>query len=189
MEDLENYLVVNGYNRASTVRAPGEFAVRGGLIDVFPPGAIEPLRFDFFGDELEAIRSFDPETQISKAKLKTALLTPVSEVLLDDHDRAAIPQAASRRAFGAVSDPLYDSVSARIRRQGVEQFLPFFYERLETVFDYARRDALVAFDALGGRSAQGARRNRARSLRFPQNRADPTRRRSHSAHPSPNCSI
>ncbi len=147
MAELEGYLVVNGYSRASTVRAPGEFAVRGGLIDVFPPGAGEPLRFDFFGDTLETIRSFDPETQISKAKLKAALLTPVSEVLLDD---TTVLQFRRRfgQAFGAVSDPLYDSVSARIRRQGVEQFLPFFYEQLETVFDYAGEDALIAFDAL-----------------------------------------
>ena len=147
MGELEGYLVVNGYSRASTVRAPGEFAVRGGLIDVFPPGAGEPLRFDFFGDTLETIRSFDPETQISKAKLKTALMTPVSEVLLDD---ATVLQFRRRftQAYGAVSDPLYDSVSARIRRQGVEQFLPFFYERLESVFDYAGENALIAFDAL-----------------------------------------
>ncbi len=147
MEQLESYLIVNGYSRASTVRAPGEFAVRGGLIDVFPPGAGEPFRFDFFGDTLETIRSFDPETQISKAKFKTALLTPVSEVLLDE---LTVLQFRRRftQAFGAVSDPLYDSVSARIRRQGVEQFLPFFYEKLETIFDYAGETSMVAFDAL-----------------------------------------
>ncbi|MBS0383988.1 MAG: transcription-repair coupling factor, partial [Proteobacteria bacterium] len=84
MAQLEAYLVTNGYSRASTVRTAGEFAVRGGLIDVFPPGGPEPLRFDFFGDELETIRAFDAETQISNATLKQALLTPVSEVLLDD---------------------------------------------------------------------------------------------------------
>ncbi len=147
MEELESYLVINGYGRASTVRAPGEFAVRGGLIDVFAPGAGEPLRFDFFGDVLETIRAFDPETQISKRPLKAALLTPVSEVLLDE---MTVLQFRRRftQAFGAVSDALYDAVSARIRRQGVEQWLPYFYERLDTVFDYAGEDALVAFDAL-----------------------------------------
>ena len=115
MDAFESYFGVNGYNRASTVRAPGEFAVRGGLIDVFPPGAPEPLRFDFFGDVLESIRSFDPETQISKAKHKQALLTPVSEVLLDE---LTVLQFRRRftQAYGAVSDALYDSVSARIRR-------------------------------------------------------------------------
>jgi transcription-repair coupling factor (superfamily II helicase) len=147
MAELESYLVINGYSRASTVRAAGEFAVRGGLIDVFPPGGPEPLRFDFFGDELENIRAFDAETQISKGKLKEALLTPVSEILLDDATVMRFRRNFAQ-AFGAVSDAVYDSISARIRRQGVEQWLPFFYERLETVFDYCGEDALVAFDAL-----------------------------------------
>jgi transcription-repair coupling factor (superfamily II helicase) len=147
MAALEAYLSNNGYARASVVRAPGEFAVRGGLIDVFPPGAPEPLRFDFFGDTLETIRAFDPETQISKRTLAEALLTPVSEVLLDD---AAVLRFRKSfgQAYGTVSDAVYDSVSARIRRQGVEQWLPFFYDSLETVFDYAGESALVAFDAL-----------------------------------------
>jgi len=147
MSELEDYLIVNGYARASTVRAPGEFAVRGGLIDVFPPSAGEPLRFDFFGDTLESIRSFEPETQISRTRLARALLTPVSEVLLDD---LTVLQFRRRfgQAYGAVSDAFYDAVSARIRRQGVEQWLPFFYERLETVFDYVGESALIAFDPL-----------------------------------------
>lgn len=160
MAELESYLVINGYARSSTVRAPGEFAVRGGLIDVFAPGAAEPLRFDFFGDELEAIRAFDPETQISKRPLKQAILTPVSEVLLDDKSVLQFRRRFSQ-AFGAVSDPLYDAVSARIRRQGVEQWLPYFYDGLETVFDYAGADALVAFDAL----AEDALRERVETAR------------------------
>jgi transcription-repair coupling factor (superfamily II helicase) len=147
MAELEAYLLVNGYSRASTVRAPGEFAVRGGLIDVFAPSASEPLRFDFFGDTLETIRGFDPETQISKQRFKEALLTPVSEVLLDD-DAVLRFRKRFGQAYGTVSDALYDSVSARIRRQGVEQWLPFFYDKLETVFDYAGEGALIAFDAL-----------------------------------------
>lgn len=160
MQELEAYLLVNGYARASTVRAPGEFAVRGGLIDVFAPGAAEPLRFDFFGDELEAIRAFDPETQISKRPQKEAVLTPVSEVLLDD---ASVLRFRKRFAqtFGAVSDQVYDAVSARIRTQGVEQWLPYFYDGLETVLDYAGPDALIAFDAL----AEDALRERVEAAR------------------------
>ncbi len=160
MRELEAYLVVNGYARASTVRAAGEFAVRGGLIDVFAPSASEPLRFDFFGDTLETIRAFDPETQISKRTLKEALLTPVSEVLLDE---AAVLGFRKRfgQAHGIVSDPLYDAVSARIRSQGIEQYLPLFYEKLETVFDYAGEGALIAFDAL----AEEALRERVETAR------------------------
>ncbi len=147
MATLETYLQTNGYSRASVVRAPGEFAVRGGLIDAYPPGAPEPFRFDFFGDNLETIRSFDPETQISKKKLPGALLTPVSEVLLDDQSVLRFRKSFGQ-AYGTVSDMTYDSVSARIRRQGVEQWLPYFYDNLDTIFDYAGENALVAFDAL-----------------------------------------
>ena len=147
MAALEAYLLTNGYSRASVVRTAGEFAVRGGLIDVFAPGAGEPLRFDFFGDMLESIRAFDPETQISRRALQAALLTPVSEILLDDATVLRFRKSFTQ-AYGAVSDAVYDAVSARIRRQGVEQWLPYFYETLETVFDYAGETALVAFDAL-----------------------------------------
>ena len=145
--DLERYLVVNGYSRSSTVRTPGEFAVRGGVTDIFPPGAPEPLRFDFFGDTLEAIRPFDPETQRSTGKLERASLAAVSEVLLDDE---AVPRFRKMfgQTFGAATDPILDSVSARMRRQGVEQWLPFFYDKLETVFDYVGETALIGFDHL-----------------------------------------
>ncbi|MGE3581898.1 MAG: transcription-repair coupling factor [Hyphomonadaceae bacterium] len=152
LEELERYFVTNGYSRASTVRAPGDFAVRGGVADVFPPGAPEPIRFDYFGDTLESIRAFDPETQRSTRQLKTILLTPVSEVLLDDQSVQRF-RISFNQSFGAVSDPILESVSARMRRQGIEQFLPFFYDKLETVFDYVG-DALVAFDALAEDSAK-----------------------------------
>ncbi|MBS0331788.1 MAG: transcription-repair coupling factor, partial [Proteobacteria bacterium] len=81
--DLEAYFAVNGYQRASTVSEKGEFAIRGGVIDVFPPTAEEPVRLDLFGDTLESIRGFDPETQRSTRQLKDISLLPVSEALLD----------------------------------------------------------------------------------------------------------
>ena len=107
--DLERYFAVNGYQRASTVSERGEFAVRGGVIDVFPPGAEEPVRLDLFGDTLESIRAFDRETQRSTRQLRTVDLRPVSEALLDaaavarheDSARAARRDAAcvvARRA-------------------------------------------------------------------------------------------
>ncbi|NWG52250.1 MAG: transcription-repair coupling factor [Hydrogenophilaceae bacterium] len=160
LEALERYFVINGFSRASTVRAPGDFAIRGGVADVFPPGAAEPIRFDFFGDTLESIRAFDPETQRSTRQLTQAVLTPVSEVLLDDESIVRFRKTFAR-TFGAAPDPVLDAVSAGIRRQGVEQWLPFFYERLETVFDYAGPNALVAFDAL----AEDAARERVEAAR------------------------
>ena len=83
IEALERYFAVNGYQRASTVSERGEFAIRGGVIDVFPPNAEEPVRLDLFGDTLESIRAFDPETQRSTRQLKDVSLLPVSEALLD----------------------------------------------------------------------------------------------------------
>jgi transcription-repair coupling factor (superfamily II helicase) len=80
---LERYFQVNGYQRASTVSERGEFAIRGGVIDVFPASADEPVRLDLFGDSLDSIRAFDPETQRSTRQLKTVDLPPVSETLLD----------------------------------------------------------------------------------------------------------
>ena len=84
LDRLQSFFQNNGYIRTDTVREPGEFAVRGGIVDLYPAGAVEPLRMDFFGDVLESIRSFDPLTQRSTGTLDQAALRPVSEVLLDD---------------------------------------------------------------------------------------------------------
>src|SRR5580700_6426090 len=148
MADLERYFAVNGYHRASTVSERGEFAVRGGVIDVFPPGAEEPVRLDLFGDVLESIRAFDPVSQRSTGRLNTIELMPVSEVLLDK-DSIARFRHAYGAAFGAsTEDPLYAAVSEGARRGGMEHFLPLFYPRLETLFDYLPDDTLVALDHL-----------------------------------------
>ncbi len=144
--DLERHFAMNGYARASTVSERGEFAVRGGVIDVFPPGAEEPVRLDLFGDTLESIRGFDPETQRSTRQLQAVDLLPVSEALMD---KASISRfrAGYVAAFGAVNDdPLYDTVSEGGRRAGMEHFLPLFYDDLETVFDYAGSSALFTVD-------------------------------------------
>ncbi|MDE1968758.1 MAG: transcription-repair coupling factor, partial [Alphaproteobacteria bacterium] len=83
LDRLKTFLERNGYNRAETVREAGEYAVRGGLVDLYPSGAPAPLRLDFFGDRLEALRSFDPLSQRSAGALERAELKPMSEVLLD----------------------------------------------------------------------------------------------------------
>ncbi|MGI9169745.1 MAG: CarD family transcriptional regulator, partial [Caulobacteraceae bacterium] len=146
--DLERCFAVNGYHRASTVSERGEFAVRGGVIDVFPPGGEEPVRLDLFGDTLESIRAFDRETQRSTRQLKSVDLLPVSEALLD---AAAIARFRTGylAAFGAPGDdPLYATVSEGGRRAGMEHWLPLFYERLETLFDYLPADTLIGVDHL-----------------------------------------
>ena len=136
-EALITFLGENGFSRTGTVVDPGDFAVRGGIIDIYPPGAELPVRLDFFGDTLESVRSFDPLTQRSTGKLEEAALRPVSEVLLDD-DAVRRFRSHYREQFGATGtdDPLYESVSAGRRYPGMEHWLPLYYERLETLFDY-----------------------------------------------------
>jgi transcription-repair coupling factor (superfamily II helicase) len=148
-EALEIYLSRNGYVRASTVVEPGDFAVRGGLIDIFPPTRKAPLRLDFFGDELESIRAFDVETQRTTDTLKSLTLAPVSEVFVED-DTVSIFRKSYIAAFGGgVSrDPVYAAVSDGIRPQGIEHYLPLFYTFTESVFDYVGPKALIALDGL-----------------------------------------
>ncbi len=148
--DLERYFAINGYQRASTVSEKGEFAIRGGVIDVFPPSAEEPVRLDLFGDTLESIRGFDPETQRSTRQLKEVSLLPVSEALLDKEAIARFRRGYVE-AFGAPGgDPLYETVSAGGRRAGMEHWLPLFYPEMATLLDYLPAEALVALDHLVG---------------------------------------
>jgi transcription-repair coupling factor (superfamily II helicase) len=148
MTQLERYFAINGYHRASTVSERGEFAVRGGVIDVFPPGAEEPVRLDLFGDTLDAIRAFDRETQRSTRQLKSVDLLPVSEALLDA-DAVSRFRKGYVAAFGAAGDdPLYASVSEGGRRAGLEHWLPLLYPQLASLFDYLPKDALIGVDHL-----------------------------------------
>jgi transcription-repair coupling factor (superfamily II helicase) len=151
--EITGYLAVNGYVRASTVREAGEFAIRGGIIDIFPPTAAEPFRLDFFGETLDSLRTFDPETQRSTGVAKSVALAPVSELLFDD---AILTHFRERylATFGPPSgDQMYESARASIRRQGVEAWLPLFHRQLETLFDYAGEDALFAVAHLAGEAA------------------------------------
>ncbi|WP_114377779.1 transcription-repair coupling factor [Elioraea thermophila] len=136
LDRIVAFLEANGYGRANTVIEPGEYAVRGGLIDLFPAGREEPVRIDLFGDEVEEIRSFDPLSQRSTGVLPRVDLKPVSEVFLDDASVARF-RTAYRELFGAAADdPLYEAVSARRRFQGMEHWLPIFHEHLATLLDY-----------------------------------------------------
>ncbi|MGZ8410856.1 MAG: DEAD/DEAH box helicase, partial [Hyphomicrobium sp.] len=136
-----------GYLRAETVVEAGEYAVRGGIIDVFPPGLAEPVRLDFFGDEVESIRLFDPASQRTTGKRKSVELKPVSEISLDEESIVRF-RSGYRALFGAVEkdDPLYEAVTAGRRHAGMEHWLPLFHERLETVLDYAPGGAAVVLD-------------------------------------------
>jgi transcription-repair coupling factor (superfamily II helicase) len=134
---LRGWLARMGFAQAPTVTEPGEFAVRGGIVDLYPPGRGGPVRLDLFGDVLESARRFDPATQRTTEPVARLRLAPASEVILDP---AAIQRFRTRyrEAFGAAGgdDPLYEAVSAGRRHQGYEHWLPFFHDRLETLLDY-----------------------------------------------------
>ena len=134
---LRGFLVRMGFSQAPTVTEPGDYAIRGGIIDIYPPGDGGPVRLDLFGDVLDGARRFDPVSQRTTEKLELVELAPVSEVILDEASILRFRQNY-RVEFGAggADDPLYEAVSAGRKQQGMEHWLPFFHDRLETLFDY-----------------------------------------------------
>jgi transcription-repair coupling factor (superfamily II helicase) len=145
-EKLILWASLNGYLRVPTVREQGEYAVRGGLVDLYPASMETPLRFDFFGKALESIRTFDPGTQRTTGSLPAIALAPMSEVLLNDETIKRF-RARYTAAFGGntVDDPLYGAVSAGQRFPGLEHWLAFYYDHLDRLGDYTG-DAPVVFD-------------------------------------------
>ncbi|HUJ04153.1 MAG TPA: transcription-repair coupling factor [Rhizomicrobium sp.] len=150
------FLARNGYARAGTVREPGDYSLRGGIIDLWPPGTDAPLRLDFFGPTLEAIRKFDADTQLSSENVEEVEFLPASETPLDQHSISRF-RAGYVAAFGPADadDPLYESVSAGRKHQGMEHWMPLFHDHLNTLFDYAG-EALMFLGA-GTEDAKNAR--------------------------------
>ncbi len=136
-DTLVQFLAGNGYNRCSTVMEPGDYAVRGGIIDLFAPGHAQPVRLDLFGSTLESLRSFDPETQRTTSQLDGLEIITAGEVHLD---KTAIQlfRRGYVAQFGTVmdADPLYQAISDGARSQGMEHWLPLFHHALEVPFDH-----------------------------------------------------
>lgn len=147
-DSLAALLQRQGYSRTDTVLDAGEFAVRGSVFDIFPSGLEGGLRLDFFGDELESLRLFDPATQRTTGLVERHLLLPASEALLDE---ATIKRFRSRyrEIFGAnaTGDPLYQAVSDGRRLAGMEHWLPLFEEKLATLFDHLSGDDTILIDS------------------------------------------
>ena len=148
MEGVLAYLEANGYDRTSTVREAGEYAVRGGIVDLFPPGTIAPLRLDFFGDTLESIRTFSVETQRSEETRRSLELLPMSEVRLTDDTIRAFRRNYAMQ-FGAPSrdDVLYTTISSGRRVQGMEHWIGLFEPDMVPLSDHLP-DAPVVLDHL-----------------------------------------
>ncbi|MET0250994.1 MAG: transcription-repair coupling factor, partial [Novosphingobium sp.] len=155
-DSLTALLQRQGYSRSDTVADAGEYAVRGSVFDIFPSGLGQGLRLDFFGDEIESLRTFDPSTQRSTGTLDSFLLLPASEALLDE---AAIKRFRGRyrELFGATatSDPLYQAVSDGRRLAGMEHWLPLFEDKLATLFDHLGESDLAVIDAAALKSGEG----------------------------------
>ena len=136
LDGLLAYLHRDGYERVGTVRKPGEYAVCGGIVDVFPIGHTQPIRLDLFGDVLEPARLFDPLTQRTVGTTDGLSLHPANEVILNDGAIARF-KAGYAAQFGATGedDPLYQAVTDGRRPPGAEHWLPLFHDRLETLFD------------------------------------------------------
>ena len=147
-EALVQQLNALGYQRSDTVAEHGEYAVRGSLIDLFPAGEEMALRLDFFGNEIDSIRRFDPQDQRSTDKAKAFTLMPASEALLDDEGIKRF-RSRYREKFGATAtqDPLYQALSEGRRMAGMEHWLPLLEERLDTLFDHLDENDIVIRDA------------------------------------------
>lgn len=136
-------LEASGYRRVGQVMEHGEFAVRGSLLDLFPMGSATPYRIDLMDDEIDTIRTFDPETQRSLGKVTELRLIPAREFPVTDAGIARFRQAWRARFEGdATTCPLYRDVSQGLIPSGVEYYLPLFFEGTETIFDYLPGDAL-----------------------------------------------
>ena len=137
MANIIQWLELNGFNRAATVREAGDYAVRGGIVDLFAPGMDSPVRLDFFGDTMESIRSFDPETQRTTNELRALDLVPVAEFqLTGDTIRAFRTGYVAEFGAAAPDDALYEAVTEGRKHAGMEHWLPLFHRGLETLFDY-----------------------------------------------------
>ncbi|WP_442873378.1 transcription-repair coupling factor [Cupriavidus sp. USMAHM13] len=143
---LKSQFTLAGYEHVSAVMRPGEYSVRGGLIDLFPMGSALPYRIDLFGDEIETIRAFDPDTQRSLYPVKEVRLLPGREFPLDEAARTAF-RGRWREVFEGdpSKSPIYKDIGNGVPSAGIEYYLPLFFEQTATVFDYLPADTQLAF--------------------------------------------
>jgi transcription-repair coupling factor (superfamily II helicase) len=152
-----------GYCSVSQVTDPGDFALRGSLLDVYPMGTTSPLRIDLFDDEIEAIRRFDPQTQRSGESLTSVRLLPAREIPLDgDSVRAFRRRYRTRFEGDPTRSAIYRGVSDGMAPAGIEFYLPLFFEETATLFDYLPENAVIVdasfgLDAVIGRSWEALR--------------------------------
>ncbi len=142
LDALRSQLVLAGYHHVQQVMSPGEFCVRGGLIDLFPTGSAVPYRLDLLGEEIETIRTFDVDTQRSIYPVSEVRMLPAREFPLDEEGRALFREAFRERFEGDPSrSRVYKDVSNGIAPAGVECYLPLFFDATATIFDYLPKES------------------------------------------------
>ncbi len=155
LEALRHQCAQAGYHHVSQVISPGEFSVRGGLIDLFPMGSVLPYRIDLFDDEIESIRTFDVDTQRSLYPVPEIRLLPAREFPLDDKGIATF-RSSFREQFEG--DPqratIYKNVSKGVASGGIEWYLPLFFEQTSTLLDYLPANAVLCLHGNGDKAAQ-----------------------------------
>ncbi len=143
-EQFSQQLEDSGYQRVSQVAEHGDYAVRGSLIDFFPSGHDTPIRVDFFADEIETLREFDPDSQISTRRIDALDTLPAREIPLDEDSVRAFRRRYRQRFEGnPVRSIIYREVTERRLPAGVENYLPLFFDQLATFWDYLPTDALI----------------------------------------------
>ncbi|WP_426078170.1 transcription-repair coupling factor [Janthinobacterium sp. PSPC3-1] len=142
---LKSQLTLAGYSHVSQVMSPGEYSVRGGLLDLFPMGSALPYRLDLFGDTIETIRTFDADTQRSLYPVHEVRLLPGREFPMDEAARTTFRSRWREQFEGDPSrSVVYKDISSGIASAGIEYYLPLFFEETATLFDYLPPDASLA---------------------------------------------
>ncbi|MBD8726018.1 transcription-repair coupling factor [Oxalobacteraceae sp. CFBP 13708] len=142
---LKAQLTLAGYTHVSQVMSPGEYSVRGGLIDLFPMGSALPYRLDLFGDEIESIRTFDADTQRSLYPVREVRLLPGREFPMDEAARTGFRGRWRERFEGDPSrSPIYRDIGNGIAAAGIEYYLPLFFDTTSTLLDYLPDGASLA---------------------------------------------
>ncbi len=145
-QKLEESFVAAGYGRVEQVVAPGEFCVRGGIVDIFPMGADVPLRLDLFDDEIDAIRYFDPDTQRSTGETQSIRILPGHEFPMDEEARSAFRTRWRERFAGDPNkSPVYKDIGNGIPSSGIEYYLPLFFSETATLVDYLPGQSTIVF--------------------------------------------
>jgi transcription-repair coupling factor (superfamily II helicase) len=135
---LKAQLTTAGYNHVSSVVSPGEYAVRGGLIDLFPMGSPVPFRVDLFDNEIDSIRTFDPDSQRSLYPVPEVRLLPGREFPMDEAARTTFRARWREKMEGdPTKSRIYKDLGAGFATAGIEYYLPLFFEQTATIFDYA----------------------------------------------------